>query len=305
MVRWLVAIMLIGACRIDELDVTGKPCPCPSGWVCDPGTETCQRSAPPGEDASIDAMLTDAGFDLVTGLRYHYRFDETAGQQVADSSPTTRRGFACSAAQTTWVPGKVGNAMRFNGVGYMSYVMFPHGGGGSCTCAPHEAWTGSFTVSMWVQFDSFHGYNGYTLGDYAASYGSAGGNGGAWGLGALDECTGVTVAGVSVTTPTNGRVNRCGTTPLNVASWYFLTGVYDQTARTLDIYVNGVKDSGALTSNSPAVPASLNQIPQDQCPYIASSANQNSLLFGSVDEFRLYERALTAAEIAELYRISQ
>jgi hypothetical protein len=94
-------------------------------------------------------------------------------------------------------------------------------------------------------------------------------------------------------------------TAVKTPHWYYLTGVYDQAARTLDIYVNGVKDNGAFTANSPAVPAALNEVRGDQCPYIASSANQNSLLFGAVDEFRLYERALTAAEVAELYRISQ
>lgn len=303
--KWLIVLALLGACRIDSLDVTGKPCPCPSGWICDPGSQTCQRSTSDQDSGVVDAMLTDAGFDLVTGLLYYYKFDQTSGQSIVDDSPTNRRGTACSAAQTAWVPGKVGNAMKFNGVGYMSYVMFPSPTSQSCTCGPHEPMTGSFTVSMWVMFDSFHGYNGYTLGDYAASYGSAGGNGGAWGLGALDACGGVTTAGISVTSPTNGRVNRCGNTALSAGTWYFLTGVYDAGARTLDIYLDGQKDNGGFTTNSPAVPSSLNLLPQDQCPYIAASANQNSLLFGSADEFRLYSRALTAAEVAELYRISQ
>ena len=295
----LPLLTLVGACRVDALDVTGKPCPCPSDWVCDPGSQTCQRSA--SELDGSDDGVVDASFDLVSGLLYHYKFDQASGQAVPDSAPTNRRGHACSATDTMWRTGVRGNALHFNGTEYASFVLFP---ATTCSCGAAEQITGSFSTSLWVQFDSFHGYNGYTLGDVAAMHGTAGGQEGGWGIGASDAC-GTTTASVTITSPGNGpRVNRCGTTPLAVATWYHLTGVYDASARTLDIYVNGVKDSGALTPSSPAVPTSINA-PPATCPYIGSSANQNSLLYGSVDEFRLYNRALSSAEVAELYRVSQ
>ena len=76
-------------------------------------------------------------------------------------------------------------------------------------------------------------------------------------------------------------------------------------ARSIEIYLNGVLDSGSMTSGSPPIPSASNTLPPEQCPYLASSANQNNLLYGTLDEFRLYSRALTATEVAELYRISQ
>src|ERR1041385_2175652 len=48
----VLAALALAACRIHDLDLTGKPCPCPDGWVCDPATSTCARSAMPPGDAA-------------------------------------------------------------------------------------------------------------------------------------------------------------------------------------------------------------------------------------------------------------
>jgi hypothetical protein len=290
-------IALLAACRIDALDVTGKPCPCPSDWICETSTQTCQRAS--SEDAATDGT-TDAGFDLATGLRYYFKFDQTSGQAIPDSSPMNRPGRAASAAQTMWIAGVRGNALHFTGDPYMAYAFFPTMNN---VCTNPEQTMGSFTLSLWVKFDAFHTFNGYTLGDIAAMHGSSGGLEGGFGIGATDQC-GTTTAGVTITTPANVRINRCGTSTLAVDTWHYLTGVYDATATTLDIYVNGVKENGALSTATP-IPTSINTPAADVCMYLAASQNQNSLLYGSLDEFRLYHRALTPAEIAELYRVSQ
>ena len=39
--------------------------------------------------------------------------------------------------------------------------------------------------------------------------------------------------------------------------------------------------------------------------YLGAAQNQQKLLYGVVDEFRWYSRALDAGEVAELYRVSQ
>ena len=42
----LVALALAGACRVDELALDGKQCPCAPGWVCEvlsPSTEQVDR----------------------------------------------------------------------------------------------------------------------------------------------------------------------------------------------------------------------------------------------------------------------
>jgi hypothetical protein len=45
--RFVVAAALVG-CSVPDLDLTGKPCPCPDGWVCS-AANTCQRTVAPGD----------------------------------------------------------------------------------------------------------------------------------------------------------------------------------------------------------------------------------------------------------------
>lgn len=293
-------VLVLVACRIDSIDLTGKPCPCPSDWTCNPATNTCTR-----ESIEPDAMQNeapqDSAFDLVSGLAFHFRFEATSGQTVTDSAPLARHGHAYNEAEIMWTTGRVGRGLHFTGRDYASFVIFPSTDG---TCGTPQPVTGSFTTSMWVRFDSFHPYNSYTLGDIAAMHGSAGGNEGGWGIGASDACNpGTHSASVTITPPDNGiRIKRCGSTALSPNTWYYLTGVYDATARSLDIYVNGVRDNGALLPDGVAIPATIQAAPG--CPYLAASSNQSNLLYGTLDEFRFYTRAFTAAEVAELHRIS-
>jgi len=65
-----VVTFLVAACSVDDLDLTGKRCPCVSGFVCDTATNTCVTSL--GGDASVptDAEPDDAaplgGFTIST-----------------------------------------------------------------------------------------------------------------------------------------------------------------------------------------------------------------------------------------------
>lgn len=49
MVMRAVLLVALAACRVAELDYTGKQCPCPDGWQCDLATNTCTQ------DPTIDA----------------------------------------------------------------------------------------------------------------------------------------------------------------------------------------------------------------------------------------------------------
>lgn len=290
-------ILVLAACRIEPIDLTGKACPCPAEWLCDPSTNTCVRDVTP-DGGSGDT--TDGGYDLTNRLEYYFQLDESSGQVVTDSSPTLRNGYLYSVTHAMWTTGRVGNGLYVDGTGYSSFVLFPAQG---TTCGVAPAITGSLTVSAWVRFDSFDAAF-YSLSNVVAMHGSSGGNGGGWGLGAIDLC-GAPTAGMTITPPGESRrVNRCGTTTLQTAAWYHIAGVYDADLRTIDVYVNGVRDTGALSANSPPIPGSISPVP-DGCPYLAAASNQSQLLIGTLDEVRVYSRALKTDEIAELYRVSQ
>src|SRR5258706_14035887 len=48
-----VVLLGVAACRISNIDVAGKACPCPGGWYCDPATTTCSLTPP------SDAVIPD------------------------------------------------------------------------------------------------------------------------------------------------------------------------------------------------------------------------------------------------------
>ena len=40
-----ISAVVLGGCVLEPVELDGRACPCVSGWVCDPSTETCRRSA--------------------------------------------------------------------------------------------------------------------------------------------------------------------------------------------------------------------------------------------------------------------
>ena len=77
----------------------------------------------------------------------------------------------------------------------------------------------------------------------------------------------------------------------NWLSFIAVAGVYDATARTLDIYVNGVRVNGPLIGTVPAsqVNSSVN---------VNIGRRSGGFYFnGVIDEVRMYNRALSATEI--------
>lgn len=67
------ALFLVASCRVDELDLEGKRCPCLAGWTCDTTSDTCVRDpidaadvdAPPNDGVIVDAP--DAGDAAIDG----------------------------------------------------------------------------------------------------------------------------------------------------------------------------------------------------------------------------------------------
>jgi hypothetical protein len=88
---------------------------------------------------------------------------------------------------------------------------------------------------------------------------------------------------------------RYGATQLTTNVWYYVTGVYDAGARTIDVYLNGKPDDGALTGT-----VTGQQRSSRESVYIGRRSDSEDFDFaGAIDEVRIYSRALTKAEIVE------
>ena len=189
--------------------------------------------------ASATTMAT------ISGLVAAYSFDEGTGTTVTDLSGNGNTGTIVGAVWTT--AGRYGKALSFNGGS--SYVDLGN--------AASLQLTGSMTWSAWINAAA----NPPDDGIIVAKSDSASG----WQLKTSPD-TGPHTFGSAVTASGGSRVQRYSTTVRSLNTWYHVAGVYNASARTLDIYVNGVLNNGVLVG---AVPASQVEF-ERECEYRAA-----------------------------------
>ena len=204
------------------------------------------------------------------GLISAYAFSEGSGPTTADSSGNGLTGSIQGASWTT--SGHSGNALVFNGTS--SYVDL-----GTMSSFPL---TSSATWSAWI----FATGNPADDGQIVARSGNSDG----WQLKtSLD--TGVRTLGVAISNGTTST-QRYSRTVVSLNTCYHVAGVYNATAQTLDIYVNGALDNGTLAGTVPASqnnPSSIN---------VNIGRRQGGFYFiGTIDDVRIYNRALSQTEI--------
>src|SRR5204862_4826534 len=103
--------------------------------------------------------------------------------------------------------------------------------------------------------------------------------------------TGPRTFGVTILPTGASQVQRNSVTQVALNTWYHVAGVYNAAARTLDIYVNGVLDNGILSGT---VPASQS----NSTVNVNIGRRSTGFYFsGVIDEVRVYNRALSQAEI--------
>lgn len=239
---------------------------------------------------------SDPNANLSQGLVGYWKFDETTGTTVADSSGNNNTGtWKASTGTVTnqWVPGKFGNAGNFNGS--TTFV--------SVNNNPSVAITGSLTIAGWVKRadPKKFSYGILTKGNVSSASNNA-----AYGLflGATDQYA--------------LRVSNTGKTPINISTsktysnldvWDHVVGVYTAPSSgvsapvgaqgTLDIYING-QLAGKQVTNAPT------SLFNNSAPVtIGSETADNGLPTwfwnGQLDEIRLYNRALSSSEVFQLY----
>ena len=205
------------------------------------------------------------------GLVGYWTFDEGSGTTTGDLSGNGFTGTLLNGPQ--WVTGfPSGQALEFDGVDDRVEVGNP---------AALQI-TGALTLAAWVRVDSYSG-NGRIV-----TKGGASGQRG-WSLNVESfNAYAFQVAGDASTTIAVNATN------IALNQWVHLAGVFDPIGPALRLYTNGVL---AVTRTS-GVPASHFNSPLN----VAIGARPVSQTFfdGRIDEVRIYNRALDAAEIAAL-----
>lgn len=216
---------------------------------------------------------------LSNGLIAYWRMEEaswngTAGE-VKDSSGNAINGTAAGTPPTTGV-GKFGRGGSFNGT--TDFINL----GNNINLSGNTP----MTISAWINPTSFPGV-GNTL--VVSKYDS--GVAGEWYLGVN--------AGSHVAFEREcGGFGTSGINPLSTGTWQLITGVYDGT--NLYLYINGQLDKTKVDSCS--ISSTTENAAIGAGASGASSSQQN--FNGKIDDVRIYKRALSPQEVANLYNFA-
>ena len=198
----------------------------------------------------------------VPGLVAAYSFDEGSGTTISDASGNGNNG---TISGTTWTTsGKYGKALVFNGTSTLLNI------NNSATlqlssAMTLEAWVNPSTVSNVWRDVIYKGDDNYYL-EGTSGNGRVPAMGGTFGT---------------------SDVVLYGTGPLSASTWTHLAATYD--GATTRLYVNGVQ--AASQAQTGAIKNSTNPL------QIGGDSIYGQFFQGTIDEVRVYNVALTAAQI--------
>jgi hypothetical protein len=217
------------------------------------------------------ATATASGPPPSTGLVAAYAFSEGSGTTTADATGKGHTGTLLGSATFT-TAGKYGKGLSLNGS--TAYVDLGN--------AADLQITGSMTWSAWIYATA----NPADDGQIIAKSNSAG-----WQFKTSPD-TGQQTFGVGVSPSSSSLTQRYSNTVRQLSTWYHVAGVYDAAGATLNIYVNGVLDNGVLRGT---IPTSQYNNAGEQV--VIGRRTGGYYLQGTIDELRLYNRALSQTEI--------
>jgi len=230
---------------------------------------------------SAEITVSAEGPDVPADLLLHYDFDETGGSIVRDSSGHGYHGtYVRTPAFGTGVHGGSFKMSGGNSGSSSPYVKIPGGvlkGANGVTVSTYVKWKGG---------DNFQWLFG--LGPDSNRYLFATPSNGAGKLfSAITKAT------------WSGEKQMIGGSPLTAGEWQHVTVTLDGATETAILYVNGAET--ARVSGVTIKPSDLYDASKDNSGYIGKSLYSPDPYFGGeVDDFRIYNRALTPAEVLEL-----
>lgn len=220
------------------------------------------------EAGATKVNTTQKPANLETGLVGHWTFDgkDMTATQALDSSGNGNNGTLVNAPART--VGKIGQGLKFAGTNYITIndSTFPSG-------------SQPFSISLWAKID------GYSPGNYGTpfSYGTA-------------------VSGSAVIVAQNGmegdgriRIGQhsndylVSTNALVKGQWGLVTLTYNGTVAT--VYIDGVYSGNSTITLTTGLGSGM----------IGGLIGASQLYSGSLDDVRIYNRALSASEVRQLY----
>ncbi|OQD56058.1 hydrolase [Streptomyces phaeoluteigriseus] len=255
--------------------------PVPASAYGQPGTFTVKGSLPDGSTTGVRAEVTvsEKGPAVPADLVLHYGFDETGGSVARDSSGHGLHGTYVRTPD--FGTGVDGGSFSMSGAPATSpYVKIPGGvlkNADSVTVSTYAKWKGGANW-QWL----------FGLGPDNNRYLFASPSNGSSKL-----YSAITAASWSA------EQKLTAGSQLPPGEWKHVTVTLDGASGTAVLYVDGVE--AARTSGVSVKPSELYDAAKDHSGYIGRSLYDGDPYFGGeVDDFRVYDRALSATEVLEL-----
>ncbi len=232
-----------------------------------------------GNPNAVSIFPRSAVFELeIPGLVSAWSLDENTGTSLSDASGNGNIGTL--EGNTTWVSGKIGTAVNFDGVDAAAQV-------------PHAASldiTKDITLALWFQATA----PGTGLAGLIGKHHTAGARSFAL---FLNYDTGLLEFSLSAADDTTQTLS--GTTTISYGQWYHVAAVYRRATGTMQIFLNGAQDASLAAGSFDL--ASTNLPLTFGATLFAPDGSALRYFFqGTIDEPRVYAAALSAAEAAVL-----
>ncbi|MGW3117663.1 family 43 glycosylhydrolase [Streptomyces sp. NPDC001107] len=252
----------------------------PASAYAQDGTFTVTGSLPDGAAIPVQAEVTvsEEGADVPADLLLHYDFDESGGNIARDSSG---HGYHGTYVHTPdFGTGVQGGSFKMSGDASSSpYVKIPNGvlkNADSVTVSTYAKWKGGSSF-QWL----------FGLGPDSNKY-----------LFATPSNGGSSLYSAITKASWSAESKLTAGSQLTPGKWRHVTVTLDGSTGTLVLYVDGIEAARTTTT---VKPSELYDANKDYSGYIGRSLYSADPYFGGeVDDFRIYGRALSAAEVMEL-----
>jgi hypothetical protein len=218
--------------------------------------------------------VASAHADITSNLIAWWKFDDGHGTNAADSAGTNTGTLSNS---PVWIQGRLGDALQFNGSNQ------------SVTTAGNEALGTAFTISCWFNETSDTGNIQALIGNKNSGAAS----GWTFFLNTFNTSDHRIYFEARNGTGEDAKTNAA---VFNNGVWYHVAVVVsDSTSSQISaIYLNGVSQTLAANTLNSGFNATA-------APRIGEFTSGNFPMSGDIDDVRIYTRALSAADIQQLY----
>ncbi|MER5940050.1 family 43 glycosylhydrolase [Streptomyces sp. NPDC001928] len=252
----------------------------PESQYAQAGTFTVAGRLPDGAALPVRAEVTVSqdGPDVPSDLLLHYDFDETGGSIARDASGHGHHGTYVRTPD--FGTGVEGGSFRMSGDSASSpYVKIPNGvlrNADSVTVSTYASWKGGSNF-QWL----------FGLGPDSDKY-----------LFATPSNGGSSLYSAITKASWSAESKLTAGSQLTPGEWRHVTVTLDGSTGAMVLYVDGIEAARTTTA---VKPSELYDANKDFSGYIGRSLYAADPYFGGeVDDFRVYDRALTAAEVMEL-----